>query len=273
MDEISGVNRRTVDADETRRANRAWWDEAAPAYQLEHGAELGVDRFIWCPEGLDESDVRLLGDDLYGRRVLEIGAGAAQCSRWLARQGAEVVATDLSYEQLVQSQRFDAMTGTHVPVLTADGCALPFASESFDLVVSAFGAVPFVADPGLLMREAARVLRPGGRWVFSTTHPIRWCFPDDGGPDGLVARHSYFDRRPYVEEGPDGHAAYVEHHRTLGDRVRDVVAAGLTLVDLVEPEWQEGHVSTWEVWSPLRGRVIPGTAIFVCEKPRVQDAE
>ncbi len=267
MDEISGVNRRGVDADETRQANRAWWDDAAPAYQLEHGAELGIDRFIWCPEGVDESDVRLLGDTA-GRRVLEIGAGGAQCSRWLSRQGATVVATDLSYEQLVQSQRFDAKTGARVPVLTADGCALPFVDGSFDLVVSAFGAVPFVADPGLLMREAARVLRPGGRWVFSTTHPVRWCFPDDGGEGGLVVRHSYFDRRPYVEEGPDGRATYVEHHRTLGDRVRDVVAAGLVLVDLIEPEWQEGHVSTWEVWSPLRGRLIPGTAIFVCEKPR-----
>src|SRR5690349_23010429 len=29
------------------------------------------------------------------------------------------------------------------------------------------------------MREVARVLRPGGRWVFSVTHPVRWSFPDD----------------------------------------------------------------------------------------------
>jgi hypothetical protein len=45
------------------------------------------------------------------------------------------------------------------------------------------------------------------------------------------------------------------------------VAAGLRLVDLVEPEWPEGHERVWGAWSPTRGRVIPGTAVFVCEKP------
>ena len=35
------------------------------------------------------------------------------------------------------------------------------------------------------------------------------------------------------------------------------------LVDLVEPEWPEGHLREWGQWSPLRGRLFPGTAIFV----------
>ena len=95
------------------------------------------------------------------------------------------------------------------------------------------------------MREVARVLRPGGRWVFSATHPIRWIFPDDPGPDGLTATMPYFDRTPYVEFDDDGVPTYVEHHRTLGDRVREIVAAGFRLVDLVEPEWPAGsHADT-----------------------------
>ncbi len=64
-----------------------------------------------------------------------------------------------------------------------------------------------------------------------------------------------------------GAVVYAEHHRPLGDRVREIVAAGLRLVDLVEPEWPEGHQRVWGSWSPLRGRLIPGTAIFVTEKP------
>jgi hypothetical protein len=49
--------------------------------------------------------------------------------------------------------------------------------------------------------------------------------------------------------------------------VREISAAGLRLVDLVEPEWPEQLTRTWGAWSPLRGRVLPGTAIFVCELP------
>ena len=52
------------------------------------------------------------------------------------------------------------------------------------MVFTAYGAVPFVADSAALMRECARVLRPGGRFVFSTTHPFRWALPDDPGEAG-----------------------------------------------------------------------------------------
>jgi SAM-dependent methyltransferase len=154
-----------------------------------------------------------------------------------------------------------------VPLVQADTQRLPFADASFDLACSAFGAVPFVADSAAVMREVARVLRPGGRWVFATTHPIRWIFPDDPGPGGLLAQNPYFDRTPYVEVNEGGVPTYVEHHRTLGDRVREIAAAGLVLTDLVEPEWPAGLTDQWGQWSPLRGAVLPGTAIFVCRKP------
>ncbi|MER7669593.1 class I SAM-dependent methyltransferase [Kitasatospora sp. NPDC096128] len=258
--------RREAGAGESSRASRHWWDRNADEYQDEHGEFLGDDRFTWCPEGLDEADARLLGE-VAGKDVLELGAGAAQCSRWLAARGARPVALDISYRQLQHSLRIDLGRGTvPVPVVQADAAVLPFADASFDLACSAYGAVPFSADTERLMREVHRVLRPGGRWVFSVTHPIRWAFPDEPGVEGLTAMSSYFDRTPYVEQDENGHATYVEHHRTLGDRVRELVAAGFRLIDLVEPEWPAGLEQEWGGWSPLRGRLIPGTAIFVTER-------
>ena len=259
----SNVTSRDTGPAESARANRRWWDAEARNYQDEHGDFLGDDDLLWCPEGLREADARLLGD-VRDRDVLEVGCGAAQGARWLVREGARVTAFDVSYGQLLESRRLDARSGTTVArVVQADAQALPFRDAAFDVVVSAFGAIPFIADSAGTMREVARVLRPGGRFVFSVTHPTRWAFPDDPGPRGLTVQQSYFDRTPYVEVDAAGAASYVEHHRTLGDRVRELVAAGLVLEDRVEPEWPEGHAREWGQWSPLRGRLMPGTAVFV----------
>ncbi|MEV4350200.1 class I SAM-dependent methyltransferase [Actinoplanes sp. NPDC049596] len=255
-----------VSDDESRRASRGWWDSDADEYQAEHGAFLGDLDFVWCPEGLREADAHLLGD-VRDRRVLELGAGAAAGARWLAGQGAEVTALDLSAGMLRHAAAAAERTGVVVPLIQADALALPFADSVFDIVCTAFGAIPFVSDSAAAMREVARVLRPGGSWVFSVTHPMRWIFWDEPDETGLIARNSYFDRTPYVERDESGAVTYIEQHRTIGDRVRELVAAGFELRDLIEPEWPAGHEQTWGQWSPLRGRLFPGTAIFVTRLP------
>jgi SAM-dependent methyltransferase len=265
-DAVAGVTRRDEGAASTVHANRRWWDTEADAYHAEHGQFLGEADFVWCPERLREADARLLGD-VRGKRILEVGCGSAMCSRWLVGQDARSVASDVSAGMLRHARLGEIETGVGVPLVQADAQYLPFADASFDVVFTAFGAVAFVADSARVMREAARVLVPGGRWVFATTHPIRWAFPDDPGPDGLTATMPYWDRTPYVEYGESGEAVYVEHHRTLSDRVREIAAAGFRLVDIVEPEWPAGHSEIWGQWSPLRGAILPGTAIYVCELP------
>lgn len=261
-----GVARRPVGPAESVAANRAWWDADAADYQAEHGRFLGAVDFVWCPEGLRESEARFLGP-VHGARVLEVGCGAAACARWLATQGARAVGVDLSAGMLGHAVAAAARSGVAVPLVQADATHLPFAAGSFDVACSAFGAVPFVADSAALMAEVARVLQPGGRWVFAVTHPMRWMFPDDPGPDGLTVVQSYFDRTPYVEVDAAGRATYVEHHHTLGDRVAEIVGAGLVLDGIVEPEWAADHDREWGQWSPLRGALFPGTAIFRCRRP------
>lgn len=253
---------------EARQASRFWWDSDADQYQHEHGDFLGDADFVWCPEGLREAAAHLLGD-VRGQRVLELGCGAASAARWLASQGAAVVAMDLSGGMLRQAVAGSRRTGVRVPLVQADALAVPMLDSAFDIVCTAFGAVPFVADSAAVTREVYRVLRPGGRWVFAVTHPMRWIFRDDPGEGGLVAVHSYFDRRPYIEQDTCGRITYIEQHRTLGDRVRELVAAGFVLRDVVEPEWPDGHEQIWGQWSPLRGRLFPGTAIFISDKPAI----
>lgn len=257
----------TVGDQESSRAQRAWWDGEARDYYLKHGAFLGDEQLVWGPEGWTEEELRVLGDRsaLAGRDVLEFGAGAGQGARWMAAQGARVVASDISLGMLEVGREIDNRAGRTLPMVQADARVLPFADGSFDLAFSAYGAVPFICDTASLMRELARVLRPGGRLAFSTTHPFRWAFPDVPDAAGLVAQYDYFDTTPYVERSGDL-VTYVEHHRTFGGRIRELVAAGLVIDDVIEPTWPAHNTSDWGGWSPTRGRIIPGTAIYLATK-------
>ena len=155
-------------------ANRSWWDSDAEAYHAEHAAFLGVDtadgEFVWCPEGLRESEAGLLGE-VAGTVVLEIGCGSAPCARWLAGHGATAVGLDISIGMLRRGLRH--IRGGNPALVQAGAEHLPIADGAVDTVCSAFGAIPFVADSAGVMAEAARVLRPGGRMFHYTGTPNR----------------------------------------------------------------------------------------------------
>ena len=142
-------------------------------------------------------------------------------------QGGRAVGLDLSLRQLQHSRRIDEESGLVVPSVLGTATALPFADGSFDTVFCSFGALQFVSDIADAVAETARVLRPGGRFAFSITHPTRWMFPDDPSEAGLTASQSYWDRTPYVEiDDETGRVSYVEHHRTLGDWVELLAGHG-----------------------------------------------
>ena len=254
---MAGLARRDVDGDISARAARAWWDAHARQYLHEHGTFLDAG-LIWGPEGANELELALLAP-YEGSVGLEIGSGAAQGAAYLATLGARVIAADISFEMLKGAE--------HDLLVQTDGRLLPFPDEIFDFAFSAYGALPFLPDSGRVLAEWRRVIKPGGRLVFSVTHPIRWAFPDSPNSDGLTASGSYFDRRPYVEENDLGEVTYTEHHRTIGDWIDAINVAELQLIRLIEPEWKSSNAQIWGGWSPLRGAHLPGTAIFACQRP------
>ncbi|MDR2372642.1 MAG: class I SAM-dependent methyltransferase [Bifidobacteriaceae bacterium] len=258
-----------VGADERPDPEVAYWETQAEDYYRQHGQFLGDDRLIWCPEGVDEDRARLLGE-VAGRRVIEIGCGAAQGSRWAAGAGAQAVGIDSSAGMLAVARRLGV---SGFALAQADAAALPFAGGSFDLAFSAMGALPFVPSLAAVHREVARVLRPGGRWVFATDHPFAWVFPDSPDPALLSVQRSYFDREPYFERSDDGRLRYTQYHATFADHVFALTAAGFTINGLIEPEWPAdlGAAAAdgqWGAWSRARGRLVPSTLIVTASLKR-----
>ena len=152
--------------------------------------------------------------DLAGRvagakpqHVLEIAAGTGVLTRAMSSQlaeGVSIVATDLNQPMLDQATARQP-GGRAITWRQADALALPFEDQSFDAVVCQFGAM-FFPDKVQSYREAHRVLKPGGRYLFNVwdrisenefadvvTEVLAAMFPQD--PPRFMARtpHGYYD--------------------------------------------------------------------------------
>jgi len=108
-----------------------------------------------------------------GARVLEVACGTGIVTRHLLERlppKARLVATDLN-EPMLEHARRKLPGAKSVEWRQADACALPFPEASFEAVVCQFGMM-FVPDKPGAVREARRVLAPGGRFLFSVWDSI-----------------------------------------------------------------------------------------------------
>lgn len=105
--------------------------------------------------------------------VLDIGCGGGFLTNLLARSGFRVVGLDQSVESLAVARLYDT-TGT-VQYDQGDACRLPYPDQSFDVVCS-MDFLEHVDDPKQVVAEAARMIKPGGMFFFSTfnRNPLSW---------------------------------------------------------------------------------------------------
>jgi SAM-dependent methyltransferase len=96
-----------------------------------------------------------------GRRVLDVAAGTGNAAIVAAQRGADVVASDLTPELLDAGRARAQALGVELEWATADAEDLPFEDASFDVVLSAIGAM-FAPHHERTAAELARVCRPGG---------------------------------------------------------------------------------------------------------------
>jgi SAM-dependent methyltransferase len=237
------------------RKNHRYWEAESETYQLEHRAQLGRRAPVWGVWSIPESRLRVLGD-VEGKRVLEIGCGGGQWSRWLARMGARPVGLDVSMNQLRHAARARDRDTTRVRLVNADAERTPFADAAFDLVMCDHGAMTF-ADPLRTVPEVARVLRPGGLFAFSHASPIHFACWDDE-LDGVTERlaRDYFGMRRWAQETVDFMLPY-------GEWIRLFRANGLEVEDLIEPRPPANARTTYPWYAPLAwARRFPSESIW-----------
>ncbi len=139
-----------------------------------------------------DTDRRLLGE-VSGRRILELGCGAGHAAVGLATRGARVTAVDPDIQQINMARDLAARQEVAVEFHQAEPAELAFVrADQIDLVISV-SSLSFTADLDRVMRQAHRVLRPGGHIALSLPHPALLCADPD---NSLLNAHSWIDKGP-----------------------------------------------------------------------------
>ena len=255
MKDTSDATRRSIEGNIER------WTKVNTEYGDGDAARSWASETItWGQFGVTEASIGSPLGDVAGLDVLEAGCGVAYFSAWLAVRGARPVGLDPTPAQLTTARRLQAETGIEFPLVEGIGESLPFPDDSFDLVVSEYGASLW-ADPYQWIPEVARVLRRRGRLVFLTSSLLVYlCFPDEGTVTETLHRPQFGMHRMRWP-GESG----TEYHLAHGDWIRLLRANGFELLDLIEvrvPEDGQTHEYYGDIGAEW-GRKWPPEEIWV----------
>jgi SAM-dependent methyltransferase len=226
---------------DTIDSNRQSWDIISATYQAH--TRISTDDVHYGPLAPGERELGLLGE-VRGKRLLEVGCGGGQNAIALAKWGATCTGVDPSAAQLAHARQLAQEQG--VKVQFAPGVAEDlgtFPDGRFDIVLSSF-AFDYVTGLERAYAEIARVLRPGGLFVFCQSHPwfqaVGWHLAGDPDAPEIADYASW----PGIEEWDwrfeDGTSALMRGHlRPLAQIVNGLLKAGFTLERMVEQNYAD----------------------------------
>ncbi|MDT0344834.1 class I SAM-dependent methyltransferase [Streptomyces litchfieldiae] len=214
--------------DEYVELNRRHWDDHAAGW---HGplarSEWSAEEPHWGLWATPESQVSVFPDDIAGMRAIELGCGTGYVSAWLARAGASPVGIDLSEKQLATAQAMQEEFGLTFPLVLGNAEQVPYDDDTFDFAISDYGASLWCA-PYRWIPEAARLLVPGGRLVFTRRSPLfALCGQPDGEASTTLLRPQFGLRRLDWGEG-------IEFTLPHGEMLRLLRSHGFIVEDLIE---------------------------------------
>lgn len=220
---------------------RREWDIASEAYADAQDRGADYYRFNYFGPAMAEAC-----GNVNGLKVLDIGCGTGYFSRLMAKNGASsVTGVDLSPNQLTHARDYEDKERLGINYIEGDAASVTenLPEASFDLVTACVSLVD-MPDPARVIRAAHRVLKHGGRLVFTNTHPVtdtvsrEWIHDADGNRLGLWIS-DYFDESPFNLNWMSDRYKYpfqtTGNSYTLQTWMRWIINAGFILQDFIEP--------------------------------------
>jgi ubiquinone/menaquinone biosynthesis C-methylase UbiE len=217
----------------SRHGKNAEWDKMADWWHAE-AADSGV---YHQRTDIDPVVIKMLGS-IKGKKVIEIGCGNGYFSRYLARRGAKVTAFDISPKMIEIAKAEESKNPLGITYIERDAANLRgLKSRSFDRAVANMSLLDVVKIEKAI-KETGRVLRPGGKFIFSILHP---AFMFDGtwekiGGIDRYGRIVWRYLRPYtnINQWNEKELKTKGYVRPLGFYVHALRSAGFMISDLRE---------------------------------------
>jgi SAM-dependent methyltransferase len=175
-----------------------------------------------------------LAGDVGGLRLLEAACGPGRVARELARRGATLTGLDISAALLAKARAHEAAEPLGIRYRHADVTARGVLDgQVFDGVVCNYG-LSDIDDLDGLLANVARLLRPGGWFVFSLLHP---CFPgwDGDAPSSWPPGRGYYQEGWWLASNTGYRGQVGASHRMISTYLNSLISHGLVLDRAAEP--------------------------------------
>jgi SAM-dependent methyltransferase len=147
--------------DQRRKTEAEFHDQQAASLDLDH---ILVDESFTSVTAVENQHILQKFGDVRGKRILDYGSGMSEGGIYLAKQGAHVVATDVSSGMLDAAQRLAKRHGVEIETRVVEGDRIPGGDDEFDLIYG--NGVLHHAPLDTAIPELARILKPNGTGCF-----------------------------------------------------------------------------------------------------------
>lgn len=186
--------------------NKDTWNKKTPVHLA--SAFYDMDSFLHGRNSLTSVELELLGE-VKGLSILHLQCHFGQDTLSLSRMGAKATGIDLSDVAINKAKELNDQLGLDAEFICCDVYETPsHVEKQFDVVYSSFGAIGWLPDMEKWAEVIARMLKPGGKFVFAEFHPAVWMFDDDF----TKIAYDYFNTGPLIETS---HGTYTDREAPI----------------------------------------------------------
>lgn len=172
-----------------------------------------------------------------GKTILDAGCGQGYLARLLAKHDALVTGIEPAEPFISYAIEQEQSQHLGIKYIQADLSTLDITLPAFDVVIVNMVLMD-IPDYQNAIRNCLRLLRQGGSFIFSITHPCFEGSSSDYRAEGYLKIKEYF--KEYEVKQRFGYA----FHRPFSHYINTVIRSGATIIEVVEPQLDETHAQT-----------------------------